>query len=172
MTQYAAFLRGVNVNGRKVGKDDLRACFEDLKFGEVKTYINSGNVTFASDESNLTKLRADIEAALTTYFGMAIITFVYPLTDIKRLIDDYPFERLDDVHAYAVLTDGALTELLQDWPGSEVDNVEASALGFYWSVPRDQTLDSPFAKFTSPKKIAEHTTVRNLNTLEKMVASL
>lgn len=173
MTRYAAFLRGVNVGGRKVLKDDLLRCFTDLGFTEVTTFLQSGNVVFESALDDVGVLRRRIEAGLAQQFGMPVITFVYPLSEIKTLIEQYPFERHEDYHAYAVLTDGQIKEMLDDWPADNgTDKVALSALGFYWSVPKGLTLDSPFAKYISPKKVAEHTTTRNLNTLEKMVGSL
>jgi uncharacterized protein (DUF1697 family) len=47
MTQYAAFLRGINVGGRKpVKMEDLRKAFAALGFQNVKTMLASGNVLF------------------------------------------------------------------------------------------------------------------------------
>ena len=54
MKRYIAFLRGVNISGKnKVPMAELKKCFEKLGFGEVKTYLNSGNVIFSSDEDNI-----------------------------------------------------------------------------------------------------------------------
>jgi uncharacterized protein (DUF1697 family) len=170
--KYAAFLRGVNVNGRKVGKDELKAVFEELGLSNVKTYLQSGNVTFDTSLEDIPKLKQLIETALQRQFGFAITTFTYPIEAIRSLIDNYPFGRRDGIHAYAVLTDGQIPSLLDKWPGSEADQVAPASLGFYWSVPQGMTLESTFAKFMASKKIAEHTTTRNLNTLEKMVAGV
>ena len=53
MKRYAAFLRGINISGKnKVPMADLKKGFESLDFGEVKTYLNSGNVVFSSDEKD------------------------------------------------------------------------------------------------------------------------
>ena len=44
-TQYLALLRGINVGGNNIIKmADLKACFENMGFTEVVTYIQSGNV--------------------------------------------------------------------------------------------------------------------------------
>ncbi len=48
--RYLALLRGVNVGGKNIiAKDDLRECFEDLGYTNVRTYIQSGNILFGSD---------------------------------------------------------------------------------------------------------------------------
>jgi hypothetical protein len=45
MTQYVALLRGINVGGKNLIKmAALKACFQAQGFGDVATYIQSGNV--------------------------------------------------------------------------------------------------------------------------------
>jgi uncharacterized protein (DUF1697 family) len=48
--KYVAFLRAVNVGGRIVKMERLRKIFEELKFKNVKTFIQSGNVIFETGE--------------------------------------------------------------------------------------------------------------------------
>jgi uncharacterized protein (DUF1697 family) len=48
--KYVAFLRTVNVGGRIVKMERLRKIFEELKFKNVKTFIQSGNVIFETGE--------------------------------------------------------------------------------------------------------------------------
>ena len=44
---YVALLRGINVGrAKRVAMADLRALFEQLGFGDVRTLLNSGNVGF------------------------------------------------------------------------------------------------------------------------------
>jgi uncharacterized protein (DUF1697 family) len=166
---YAAFLRGINVNGRKVLKEDLKACFESLGFTEVKTFLQGGSVTFETSATETGQLKELIDQSASSQLSMPIISFVYRLDDIRQLIEAYPFERSADRHAYAVLSDGQIGYLLDVWTDTEVDWVAPTNLGFYWSVPKGLTLESGFAKIMAGKKIAEHTTTRKLNTLTKMV---
>jgi uncharacterized protein (DUF1697 family) len=54
-----AILRGINVSGqKKILMADLKELFDNLKFQDVKTYIQSGNVVFRT-QSKL----SDIEIA-------------------------------------------------------------------------------------------------------------
>lgn len=47
MKRYMALLRGINISGKnKVVMAELKKEFESLKFEDVKTYLNSGNVFF------------------------------------------------------------------------------------------------------------------------------
>ena len=52
-------LRGINVGGhRRVFMRGLQATFEGLDFGQVQTYILSGNVVFEASAANETALKA------------------------------------------------------------------------------------------------------------------
>jgi len=52
---YMSLLRGINVGGRnKVEMARLKKLFESIGFGEVRTYINSGNVIFVDDVTRRT----------------------------------------------------------------------------------------------------------------------
>jgi uncharacterized protein (DUF1697 family) len=49
MTTYIALLRGINVGGKnKVPMPELKEAYRQAGFADVRTYINSGNVIFAS----------------------------------------------------------------------------------------------------------------------------
>ena len=58
MKRYIALLRGINISGKnKIPMAELKKGFETIAYGEVRTYLNSGNVIFSSDEDNIRKLR-------------------------------------------------------------------------------------------------------------------
>ena len=64
MPDHAAFLRGINLgHHRRVGKADLRACFEGIGFGEVGTFRASGNVLFAAGDGSPDEMKARIGEA-------------------------------------------------------------------------------------------------------------
>ena len=63
MTLYIALLRGINVGGHKVIKmAELKRVFESIGLKQVKTYIQSGNIVFESEEDiNFLKDRIQTE---------------------------------------------------------------------------------------------------------------
>ena len=62
MMRYIAFLRGINISGKnKMPMAELKQGFERLNYTEVKTYLNSGNVIFSSDEADTFKIISRIE---------------------------------------------------------------------------------------------------------------
>jgi uncharacterized protein (DUF1697 family) len=64
VTAYAAFLRGINLGPtNKVAMPRLRGIVGELGWGDVATYINSGNLVFTSTKKPAT-LEEDLQAAL------------------------------------------------------------------------------------------------------------
>lgn len=77
MKRYIALLRGINISGKnKVPMAELKKGFETLAFVEVKTYLNSGNVIFSSDEGDMEGFINQIETMIKRQFGVDIPVFV------------------------------------------------------------------------------------------------
>jgi uncharacterized protein (DUF1697 family) len=70
MARYVALLRGINVGGNNpIPMAGLKACFEENGFGDVRTYIQSGNVVFSSPLSNQGELTRRVERMIRTTFA-------------------------------------------------------------------------------------------------------
>ena len=53
MKSYLSFFRGINVSGQRIIKmQDLVKLFESFGFNNVKTYLQTGNVLFDSEETD------------------------------------------------------------------------------------------------------------------------
>ena len=79
MKRYVVLLRGINISGKnKVPMAELKKGFEKLAFEEVKTYLNSGNVIFFSDEDDTKKLTKQIQGMIKDQFNLDIPVFVIP----------------------------------------------------------------------------------------------
>jgi uncharacterized protein (DUF1697 family) len=89
--RYAALLRAVNVGGRKVGMQELRALFEELGHGDVRTYVQSGNVVFTTPARSSAKLAAGLEKALAARFGIEIAVVLRAGRELQAVIDGNPF---------------------------------------------------------------------------------
>jgi uncharacterized protein (DUF1697 family) len=76
MTVHIAFLRAINIGGRTVKMDHLRSLFESLGYGEVETFIASGNVIFQSPDEDTRALEQQIEAHLRQALGYEVATFL------------------------------------------------------------------------------------------------
>lgn len=91
MTGYAAFLRAINVGGRRVTNDMLRAEFEALGYRDVRTLLASGNVTFTTGRRSDSGLEAEIGEQLRTSLGFDVRTFVRSTADLERILTASPF---------------------------------------------------------------------------------
>ncbi len=84
MKRYIAFLRGVNISGKnKVPMAELKKCFEKLGFGEVKTYLNSGNVIFSSDEDNIGRFTTQIETMIKISLVLIFLFLSYQKKNLR-----------------------------------------------------------------------------------------
>lgn len=92
MPLYLALLRGINVSGQKIIKmEDLRKRMGDAGYNNVKTFIQSGNVIFESNEKSKAKLASAFEAFLMKEYGYEVTVFVVDKKDIEAAIDNNPF---------------------------------------------------------------------------------
>ena len=89
MTRYAAFLRGVNLGKRTVKSAELKAAFEAMGFGDVKTLLASGNVLF--DAKSAKGLKGTIEAGLKQQFGFEVGTVLRSLEELRAMVASDPY---------------------------------------------------------------------------------
>ena len=90
MARYVALLRGINVGGKNVIRmADLRACLEADGFGDVRTYIQSGNVLFSASGSPAT-LTARLERTLSAGFGYEATVAVRSARQLRAIVDAAP----------------------------------------------------------------------------------
>jgi uncharacterized protein (DUF1697 family) len=91
-TQYVAFLRGINVGGRTIKMEELRACFSDLGFKDVRTLLASGNVIFTSPSPDAQYLKTMIGDAIKRRFGYQVSIIIRRLDAITQLVASDPFK--------------------------------------------------------------------------------
>lgn len=91
MTAYVALVRAVNVSGTgKLPKEDLKAMGEACGFNEVRTFINSGNLLFASDLKE-TEVQRLLATKLAGYFGRPVQLFVRNSAEMAEAARLNPF---------------------------------------------------------------------------------
>ncbi len=91
MTAYIALLRGINVGGHNVVKmQDLRYMLESLGVHQVKTYIQSGNIVFQSDEKS-ERLKYKIEQEIKETFDFSISVMLRTAADWEAIINNCPY---------------------------------------------------------------------------------
>lgn len=105
-TRLLALLRGINVGGNNIIKMiDLKACFEAMGFANVVTYIQSGNVLFDAEDSDINRLTTTIEQKLSEQFSYASRIVLISQEQLLRIIQTAPegFGVLPDEYRYDVI---------------------------------------------------------------------
>ena len=92
MKTYIALFRGINVGGNNVlPMKELVARLESIGAQNVKTYIQSGNAVFQSQETNASLLSNKISAAIKKSHGFEPQVFLLKLEDMEKVVDANPF---------------------------------------------------------------------------------
>ena len=93
MIRYIALLRGINVSGQKLIKmEELRKHFELPGFGNIVSYIQSGNVLFDTKEKNESVVRKLVEDTLSAKLGYHVPAIVRSIDNIRQVIKNNPFD--------------------------------------------------------------------------------
>ncbi|WP_371482022.1 DUF1697 domain-containing protein [Kitasatospora sp. NBC_00315] len=90
-TTYIAFLRAVNVGGHTVKMERLRELFTELGLSGVRSYIQSGNVFFRTDETDRAALTRRIEEHLAAALGYPVPAMLRTVEEVESLLAAEPF---------------------------------------------------------------------------------
>jgi uncharacterized protein (DUF1697 family) len=93
MSEYAAFLRGMNVGGHRLSNAELQKHFRALGFSEVHTFRASGNVLFAAASEPVEEMAAHIESGLKSALGYDVPVFLRSSREIHKIAALQPFEQ-------------------------------------------------------------------------------
>ena len=98
---YLVLLRGINVGGKNIIKmDELKKIFEEMKFTDVKTYIQSGNVIFLDYENDQIKIQKKIERALFKKLNYKINIRILTFSEINEIVNNKPEGFGEDIKIY------------------------------------------------------------------------
>src|SRR5215217_2861479 len=92
MKTYIALFRGINVGGNNVlPMQELVAQLESIGLQNVRTYIQSGNVVFQSEEKNASLLSNNIRAAIKKSHGFEPQVVLLELEEMEKAVGSNPF---------------------------------------------------------------------------------
>lgn len=173
---FAAFLRGINVNGNKIKMDALKEAFAGMGFTRARTVLNTGNVVFMAGQS-MQEVKPLIENGLKATLGYDAPVYLRSVSELETLQDvTRTLSVPEDCHRYLLLCDSAalpleLDALFAATPHSENEQFHSATSDAFWIVPKGETLSSPFgAKVLGAKCYQNRLTSRNWNTIEKIVS--
>jgi len=165
MTAFVALLRAVNVGGTgKLPMRDLKAMCEGLGFGQVRTYIASGNVVFKCGQSEAT-VKASLEAAMRAFAGKPVGVFVRTGPEMAAIVAGNPFpDALPArvaVHFLEALPPADALDLIRGRDGEEIARGRREIYVHYVNGMGRSRLTIPAAAVG---------TARNMNTVAKLAA--
>lgn len=177
MKRYIALLRGVNISGKnKVPMAELKRGFEKIAFEEVKTYLNSGNVIFSSNEDDTKKLVCQIEAMIQNEFDLEIPVFVISTEELVDILHHAPkWWGEDNKEIYHNLifimppakTSDVCNEIGE--PKKELEKIESYKDVIFWSFNRKDYQKTNWWSKTASASISTKLTIRTANTVRKIV---
>jgi uncharacterized protein (DUF1697 family) len=92
METYISILRGINVSGKNMIKmPELKALYESLKFKDVITYIQSGNVIFKADgKQSITDMIKDINKKIQTKYKFEVPILIRTAREMQEVLKTNP----------------------------------------------------------------------------------
>jgi len=91
MKTYIVILRGINVSGKNIlPMAELRELLSNLKFENVKTYIQSGNVVLNSEMSK-DEVIEKVKNGIATKFGYDVPVLVRTIEEWEKAIENNPY---------------------------------------------------------------------------------
>ncbi len=164
-TTYVALLRAVNVGGTgKLPMDELRELCAREGFGDVRTYIASGNVVFTAAAPADT-VRSALEARLRTYAGKTVDVFVRTAREMALVRDENPFpEAAPNRVLVTFLHEPPAADTLTTLRGADGEEVRLGRREIYVHY------DNGVARSKLVIPAAHVGTARNVNTVTRLAA--
>lgn len=92
MKTYVALFRGLNVGGNNIlPMKELVARLESIGLRNVRTYIQSGNAVFQSEEENASLLSNEIRAVIKKTHGFEPQILLLEPEEIEKAVESNPF---------------------------------------------------------------------------------
>jgi len=105
---YVGLLRGVNVGGKnKLPMADLRSLCEHLGWSNVRTFIQSGNVIFTSENAPKALL---LEVAIEERFAMKTNVLLRTASDLVRAVKRSPFAEAERAYVHVAFVSKNVSE--------------------------------------------------------------
>ena len=178
MKRYIALLRGINISGKnKVPMAELKLGFEQLHYAQVKTYLNSGNVIFSSDEADTFKLTRQIAEMIQHQFGFAIPVFVISkeaLEDILHHAPDWWGDENKEIYdnLIFIMPPATFKDVYSEIgaPKEGLEKIAGYREAVFWSFSRKDYQKTNWWSRTASANISSKLTIRTANTVRKIIS--
>jgi uncharacterized protein (DUF1697 family) len=163
MAVYVALLRAVNVGGTgSLPMTELKAICEELGFADAKTYIQSGNVLFRSDEAEKV-VEEKLDAALGRTMGKRPGVMVRSRKELDAIVANVPFPQAKPNFLLVYfLPEATASDALEKMVAPDGEEAKLAGREIYVHYPNG----SGRSKLKLP--VLKPGTSRNLNTVRKL----
>jgi len=175
MEKYIALLRGINVGGKnKVSMKELKELLEKSGFQNVVTYINSGNIIFSSDNSDIEFLRRNMEALILEKFKIELLVMVISAEEFIEALRNAPdwwnVDKESKHNAIFVIPPATVDEVIREVGEIKPEYEKVSSFGrvIFWSAPLKTFSRTRWSKVVG-KTVYNRITIRNANTAKKLM---
>ena len=172
MKTYIVLLRGVMPTGKnKVPMAELREVLTRAGFGNVRTYIQSGNALVDTDLS-AKEVETRVHNLIKQHIGADLAVIARTATQLKKMLDESPFKSGHDLsRVFFVLFEKSpsakkVKELLANDYSPEKLVITKNAAYMY--IPGTYGRDTLSGGFLE-KKLNVPATMRNFNTTSKLI---
>ena len=176
MPRQIAFLRAINVGGHIVKMERLRVLFESAGLNNVETFIASGNVIFDTARGKSDALERKIEVMLEKQLGYEVKTFIRSDAELATIAAYRPpFDAASNTPAtrlfigFLATVPGSETKAKLAAAATDVDDFHIHGRELYWRC-RVASNESKFSGAKLEKTLGMATTLRNVNTVHRLVA--
>jgi uncharacterized protein (DUF1697 family) len=169
-----SLFRGINVGGNQIVRmDALKELHESLGLQDVQTYIQSGNVVFTSDNSDMAHIQKDIEDSFAQTFGFPVKVMVRTANELNAIIENNPFQNQPMRESNRIIalflasdpSSTALEEIQKTYDGpEEIDIIGQEVFIYYPDGMGRSKLTNTFLE----KRLKTAGTARNWNTVLKL----
>lgn len=172
MTLFIALLRGINVGGHnKIAMTELRRLCEELGFGSVQSYIQSGNLVFSAP-GGAPAIEAELERTIAKQLGLTIDLIVRPAAGWQELAQGCPFPEAEAEPNRVMLglskrppRPDAVAALRERAQADERIEGAREALWFYFGSGAGRSKLTPAVL---DRLVGSPVTLRNLRTVQKL----
>ena len=174
MPRHIVLLRGINIGSRRrVDMPELRELLTGLGYGDVQTYVQSGNVVLTSRKS-AARVERDLEQEIEAGLGVDARVVVRTRDELADVIERDPLGDVADNPKFHVVTflSGEPDKKVAEAIATLDDPAERFVLSGreIYSWHPDGYGRSQRAKSLTDKRLGVTATARNWNTVTKLLA--
>jgi uncharacterized protein (DUF1697 family) len=148
MPRYVAFLRAINIGGRRASSAQIAACLEGRRFTDVVNFRASGNLIFDADRASESAITKRVDDALTAGLGFEVRSFVRTANQVRKIAAFEPFPPEVRARSQGKLQVALLAKPLPNRRRDEVlalatdrDPLAISGRELYW-LPSGRTMET------------------------------